>query len=590
MTMDTKDKSGARFASKVQGAAREPLKAVQAWREEMVRRLLYILVVLGAIAVLRASFVAYQNRALIIIPVFVLIYAIIVLTAFGRKVSYGLKLGVFLFFFYALGVFMTMNSGFRGTGVVFYLTFTAATALLLGLWAGLAALVLSLVSFLGLGWLYEQGILVVPASDLIQANWVTWLRLTIIVVVFGALLVISERRLIAHLVQALRQSQASTRDLEGRCEELEGQVGQRSEKLRRQARYLASTAAVVRETSSLLEDSQKLLDKMVDLITHELGFYHTGVFLIDPDVEWANLVAASSEGGKRMLARRHRLRVGLQGIVGYVAASGRYRLASDVGADAVFFSNPDLPDTHSEIALPLHIREDVIGVLDVQSKESDAFSEEDVEVLQILADQVAMAINSARLFSQVQASAEAERRTYQQLSAEAWRELLAQERDLGFISSADGTLPAGDLWRPEMATALRERNVVVSGDGEAPEAGGQAIALPITVRGEVVGVIDGRKGLGEAPWTEDEIALIQAFVEQLQVALEGARLYRNAQLMALREQLIREITDEMGRAGDLASLMRITAEALNNRLGGSRIYVRLTAEDQAPAAEQVSGS
>ncbi len=99
-----------------------------------------------------------------------------------------------------------------------------------------------------------------------------------------------------------------------------------------------------------------------------------------------------------MLERNHRLRVGEQGIVGNVTRSGIPRVAMDVGDDAVFFDNPDLPETHSEMALPLQISSQVIGALDVQSTETGAFTDEDIQMLSLLANQVSLAIENARLF------------------------------------------------------------------------------------------------------------------------------------------------------------------------------------------------
>ena len=108
--------------------------------------------------------------------------------------------------------------------------------------------------------------------------------------------------------------------------------------------------------------------------------------------EYAILQAANSVGGQRMLERQHKLKVGQVGIVGYVTGQGKPRIALDVGADAVYFDNPDLPDTRSEMAVPLTIGEKVIGALDVQSEKQSAFNDEDIAVLTTMADQVAIAI------------------------------------------------------------------------------------------------------------------------------------------------------------------------------------------------------
>jgi len=177
------------------------------------------------------------------------------------------------------------------------------------------------------------------------------------------------------------------------------------EETERRAAQLAAAAEVARDATAIL-DVDQLLDETVHLISEQFGFYHAGVFLVDEPGEYAVLHAASSAGGQRMLERGHKLAVGKVGIVGYVAGTGEPRVALDVGEDAVFFDNPDLPETRSEMALPLISRGRVIGVLDVQSTETAAFSEEDVTTLQTMADQLAIAIENARLYQEAVHTAE----------------------------------------------------------------------------------------------------------------------------------------------------------------------------------------
>ncbi len=360
--------------------------------------------------------------------------------------------------------------------------------------------------------------------------------------------------------------------------ETAAQLEAANETLAQRTRYLEATASVAREAVAL-DDPQVLLTQVVNLISERFGFYHTGVFLLDPSGEWAELHAASSLGGQQMLARGHRLGVDSQSMVGYVTRRGQARIASDVGEEPVFFDNPDLPETHSAVTLPLRVRGEIIGALDVQSEEPAAFSTEDADVLQVLADQIAVAISNARLLRQAQESAEAAQRAYGELSREAWQKLLRSQQDLGFLSTERVTQPAGDFWRPEMKQALNTKQTT-SGT-EDPST----LAIPIDVRGQVVGVVDGRKADGTS-WTEEEIDLLTAMVEQLNVALEGAQLYRETQRRAAREGTIREISDQMQRASDLQSLMRIAAEELNRVFGSARTHVRFNvAEEGAPVGE-----
>src|SRR5919108_140765 len=169
--------------------------------------------------------------------------------------------------------------------------------------------------------------------------------------------------------------------------------------LQRRAKQFESIAHVARTISST-RNLDVLLSQITTVISQEFGFYHVGIFLLDTAKEYAVLSAANSPGGKYMLERGHRLRIGETGLVGFVTATGKPRVAMDTGADAVFFDNPDLPETRSEMALPLHVGEDIIGALDVQSTEPNSFLQEDINILSTLADQVSIAIQNARQFEE----------------------------------------------------------------------------------------------------------------------------------------------------------------------------------------------
>jgi GAF domain-containing protein len=173
------------------------------------------------------------------------------------------------------------------------------------------------------------------------------------------------------------------------------------EQTRRRAEQLKAVAEVGESVSRMI-DLDEVLSHTVDLIRDRFGFYHVSIFLLDEVGEWAVVLASTGEVGKIMVERPHRLQVGSQSIVGYVTSKAKPRIALDVGVDAVHFNNPLLPDTRSEMALPLISRGAVIGALDVQSVKPNAFSDEDIETLQIMADQVTAAIQNARLFEQTQ--------------------------------------------------------------------------------------------------------------------------------------------------------------------------------------------
>lgn len=185
--------------------------------------------------------------------------------------------------------------------------------------------------------------------------------------------------------------------LENRVRERTRQLAAQNEALQFRSRQLQTVADVARSIVSTRE-VDNLLDLVTRLVSDRFGFYHAGIFLLDETGEYAVLRAANSPGGKRMLERQHKLRVGQVGIVGYVTGTGEPRIATDVGEDAVFFNNPDLPETRSEMALPLKLGDAIIGALDVQSKQSDAFTEDDIALFTTLADQISVAIENANAY------------------------------------------------------------------------------------------------------------------------------------------------------------------------------------------------
>jgi GAF domain-containing protein len=276
-----------------------------------------------------------------------------------------------------------------------------------------------------------------------------------------------------------------------------------------------------------------------------------------------------------MLARGHRLRVGIEGIVGYVTGRGEARIALDVGEDAVHFDNPDLPETRSEMALPLKARGDTIGALDVQSQEPGAFSAEDVAVLQTLAEQVAIAISNLRLFEQAQGALKAERRAYGESSRQAWADLLRTRLEWGYRYDHQAIAPAQGDWQPEMIEAA-QTGVPTHRDGETRGHDGVGLAMPIKVREQVIGVLNFRKDEGDGPWATAEVTLLETLVEQLGTALESARLYQDTQRRAIRERLTGEITSRMRSTLDLETILQTATDEIYQALGLDRVTVRLT--------------
>jgi GAF domain-containing protein/HAMP domain-containing protein len=372
----------------------------------------------------------------------------------------------------------------------------------------------------------------------------------------------------AEVVDLARAFNSMTGQLRELIGALEGRVAARTRELERRSTYLEASAEVASAAASIL-DVEQLIQQVVELILQRFGLYYVGLFLVDELGEWAVLKAGTGVAGQVMLARSHRIRIG-EGMIGWCVANAQSRIALDVGEEAVHLATSELPETRSEAALPLRVRGRVIGALTVQSSLPAAFNEENVAVFQTMADQVAVALENARLLTESQTALDAARRAYGELNREAWINLLQTRPDVGYRSSGKEVVGVAGAWRPEMEQALQEE-AVARGNGDDGEA---ALAVPIKVRGQVIGVLGTGRPAEAGEWTNDELVLLEALTDQLGEALESARLYRDTQRRAAYEQLMGHVVDRMRRAVDMDALMQTTIREVASALGATSAFVQ----------------
>ena len=366
-----------------------------------------------------------------------------------------------------------------------------------------------------------------------------------------------------------------TSQLQGLIDNLENRVLERTQDLEKANEQTSRRAVQLQAITELgesiaqVQDLGELFPNAARLISERFGFYHVGIFLVDSDKEYAILQAANSEGGQQMLARGHRLKLGT-GIVGFAARSGQPRIALDVGADAVFFDNPDLPNTRSEVALPMKSRGEIMGVLDVQSTEAEAFSREDLQVLGALANQVSIALENARLLTETRAALAQVQEVYDEFTRAEWNRTNAQIQQSGFrYQSGRIEMLDGVSQTPEIASALRDGKAVVRSDSQ-----NAAVTVPVKLRGEVIGVLQVDSNDPAKTWQESEITLMEAVAERAAFALENARLFQDARRRATKESVISEATARISGALNIENILQTTAEELERILGGSDVVIQ----------------
>lgn len=343
-----------------------------------------------------------------------------------------------------------------------------------------------------------------------------------------------------------------------------------NERNERRARQFEAIAQVTRAITSN-QPLDSLLPSLTEVISEKFGFYHTGIYLIDDDREFAVLRAANSEGGRRLIARNHQLRIGQTGIVGFVAATGNPRTALDVGTDAAYFDNPELPETRSEMALPLNLSGNLLGVLDVQSVQPDAFHPEDVDVLSTLADQVAIAIQNAQSFETIQQNLKEATISSISYLQESWQTLGGKGSIWGYSMSGSVIKP---LDRPLQASLIKDASL--SGTPAYENGSRAGLAVPIRLGGKVVGALHVQ--LAEHEWDSDEIDIAQAVADRLSLALEATTLLEATQKRAEIERLTSDITGKIGSSTRIDSILRTAAEELSRVLSGSEVLVQINTE------------
>lgn len=273
-----------------------------------------------------------------------------------------------------------------------------------------------------------------------------------------------------------------------------------------------------------------------------------------------------------MLARRHSLKIGQMGIVGHVTATGSPRVALDVETDTVFFDNSDLPATRSEMALPLKVAGEIMGALDVQSTEPNAFAQEDVEVFSTLADQVAIAIQNTRSYETTQKLLEEAQKISRSYVRDSWRVLQPEGQRAGYLMSGTILKPLDDFIESPLINRATTTGEAVFESGE-----GAKLAIPIRVGGDIVGVIDIHLP-EEHEWDTDEIDIVQAVAERLSLALETSLLLKSTQRRAEIERITADVSGRISASTQFDAILQTAAEELSRVFGSSEVLVQIQPE------------
>jgi GAF domain-containing protein/HAMP domain-containing protein len=366
--------------------------------------------------------------------------------------------------------------------------------------------------------------------------------------------------------------------------QLHSLIGTLEQRVAERVRGMQTAAEVARATTAVL-DPEELLRQVVDLVRQRFGLYYVGLFLLDEesgdsDRTFAVLRAGTGKAGQEMLAQGHKLIVGGESMIGQCVARAEARIALDVGEEAVRFDNPFLPETRSELALPLRSRGQIIGAMTVQSIEANAFDEAYIAILQTMADQVAVAIDNARLFTNAQVALEELEATHRRYLGQAWSEHALTRAISGYQQTEAGITPLGDQVLSEVQQALIKQRPVIWGDDEdsypdqTEASSSSTLVVPIVLRDQPIGALGFKGARGQRQWNADDIALVEAIAEQLALAADNLRLLQETQRSLGEAEALYSASQAIGAASSVEEVGQALIDfAANSGVDAARVLL-----------------
>jgi PAS domain S-box-containing protein len=337
------------------------------------------------------------------------------------------------------------------------------------------------------------------------------------------------------------------------------------ESLERRARQVQTSTEIAQEIAAA-PALDELFRRVVTLIKERFGYYHAQIFRPDPERKAMMVIEGYGETGEKMKAAGHNLPYD-RGVVGTAATTGEPVLASDVSQNPYWLPHPDLPDTEGELAVPIKLRDKVLGVLDVQSDTVGALTEEDQIMLLGLAGQIAIAIEETRLRQETEENLRELERLTRTMSREGWEVHRREAGPIGYLFDQSDVIPADDFWAPEIGLAMeRKALAAASTSGDRPIA-----ATPLLVRGEIIGAL-GVRDDPQRPLSQEDLALVESVSEQVAQALESARLLDQTQTVLTQTETLYAGSERVVRATTMDEVLQAMAESTAlHRLGRASI-------------------
>ena len=498
----------------------------------------FILIILRLACVLGLGLLAFSlpNATSNDLVLFISLYSVLFLVTIFPA-PYTARATILLLMIYAIGTNAILAWGPWLDGNVFFVALIILSGLLFDQRIDILAVSISIFTFTIIGIMQQLGKYQFSAPGVPTTTPLDWIAYTVNFSVLSVILVIAIARFKNEFARIVGQTQSMFQTLIAERTQLENRIRERTEELEVQTNQLRTSTTVAR-TIAEIQDVSTLLGAVTDQISEKFEYYHVGLYILDEQKKVAFLQAASSTIGKQLIGQGFRVESDRRNALNKVVELNRAEITSDI-EDPNFIRDPNFPITRSRMMLPLAVRGNVIGVLDLHSDQPKAFGTQDAEILQTLADLAAISFDNARLLNETKNLVNQLEVNTSFQTRKTWLKLTTRQKP------AYQYTPAG------VRPLFSKDKVNIEG-----------MLVPLVLYGETIGTIKLKKKGGISEWSDRERLLVEKIADQVALALENSRLVEEAQKSALRDQMIANISTRVRETLDVESVIRTAATEL----------------------------
>jgi GAF domain-containing protein len=348
--------------------------------------------------------------------------------------------------------------------------------------------------------------------------------------------------------------------------------------------------ASLSERFTLTAELEATLQEAVDQIQQNFGYYHAHIYLLDQAADRLVVAAGTGPAGAELKMGGHSIDLQASSLVARAARTREIVSVEDVQQSPDWLPNPLLPDTRSEMAVPVMVEGRVMGVLDVQQNSVAGLDHADATLLRLVANQIAASIRNARLFNEVETALAQAREAQERYLRQSWAKTKATANTRQYLYSQPTAPPLDEERQQIMVKAQRkaagQNQLVVA---EAGDVGGAAVVAPVIHQNTAIGTVQLHSANRDRAWSDDDLAMLEAITDQFAQSAENLRLFEETRQRADYERLVGEITQKVRQAPNLEALSRTATEAISKALGVSHAGVSFDLTLPPAQAEKGNG-